>query len=168
MPIAKLRKEINLFVDGRGYAGRVTEFDPPKLSVKTEEHRAGGMDAPLEIDMGLEKLECMLTLADFDADALKSFGLIGDSVAVSLRGAQQDRKTGATEALVYQLRGRFREVDPGTWKPGEASPLKLTAALEYYKLEVGGETIHEIDVINMVRVIDGTDQMEAMRQALGL
>lgn len=167
MPIAKLRKEINLFIDGRGYAGRVTEFDPPKLTVKTEEHLAGGMDAPLEIDMGLEKLECMLTLADFDADALRSFGLIGDSVAVSLRGAQQDRG-GLVEPLVYQLRGRFREVDPGTWKPGGASPLKLTAALEYYKLEVGGETIHEVDVINMVRVIDGTDQMEAMRNALGL
>ncbi len=165
MPIAKLRKEINLFIDGRGYAGRVTEFDPPKLLVKTEEHRAGGMDAPLEIDMGLEKLECMLTLAD--ADALRLFGLIGDAKGVTLRGAQQGRD-GTLEALVYQPRGRFRETDAGAWKAGEASPLKLTDALEYYKLEVGGETIHEIDVVNTLRVIDGTDQMEAMRQALGL
>ena len=46
MPVAKLRKEINLFIDGRGYAGRVTEFDPPKLSVKTEEHRAGAWTRP--------------------------------------------------------------------------------------------------------------------------
>ena len=81
-------------------AGRVTEFDPPKLTVKTEQHLAGGMDAPREIDMGLEKLECMLTLADFDADALRSFGLIGDGVAVFLRGAQQGRD-GAVEVLVH-------------------------------------------------------------------
>ena len=50
--------------------------------------------------MGMEKLECILMLADFDADALRSFGLIGDAKGITLRGAQQDRKTRATEALV--------------------------------------------------------------------
>ena len=37
------------FVDGRGYAGRVDEITLPKLTIKTEKHRAGGMDVPVEI-----------------------------------------------------------------------------------------------------------------------
>ena len=41
-------------------------------------------------------------------------------------------------------------------------------ALRYYKLEIGGETIHEIDAENMKRVINGVDQLEKRRAALGL
>ena len=168
MPVAKLRKDINLFIDGRGYAGKVTEFDPPKLTVKMEEYRAGGMDAPIEVDMGMEKLEAMLTLADIDADALKLFGIVkGARAPMTLRGGQQGRD-GTVEALAHHLRGRVKEVDWGTWKPGEVSPVKLSVALDYYKFEVAGETVHEIDIENMVRIIDGVDQMAEMRQALGL
>ena len=168
MPIAKVRKDINLFVDGRGYAGKVVEFDPPKLTVKTEEFRAGGMDAPAEVDMGMEKLESTLTLADIDRHALKLFGLVKAAFTpVTLRGGQQG-PAGEVEAVVHHLRGRFKDVDYGTWKSGETSPVKLMVALRYYKLEIDGETIHEIDVENMVRIIDGVDQMAEMRAALGL
>ena len=43
----RVLKNMNLFVDGRGYAGRVDEIELPKLTLKTEEHRAGGMDVPV-------------------------------------------------------------------------------------------------------------------------
>lgn len=41
--IPKILKNFNLFVDGRGYAGKAEEVTPPKLSLKTQEF--GGMDA---------------------------------------------------------------------------------------------------------------------------
>lgn len=168
MPIAKVRKDINLFIDGRGYAGKVTEFDPPKLTVKTEEYRAGGMDAPVEVDMGMEKLGAMLTLADIDAGSLKLFGISkGARTPMTLRGGQQGRG-GKVEPLAHFLRGRVKEVDWGTWKPGELSPVKLTVALDYYKFELDGKTVHEIDVEGMIRIVDGVDQLEEMRKALGL
>ena len=170
MPVARAQKNINLFIDGRGYAGKVTEFDPPKLTLKTEDFRAGGMDAPRRIDMGMEPLETMMTLADVDRDSLKLFGLVeGADTAITLRGGQQGPGPGAgVEAFVHQLRGRITEVDWGTWKPGELSPVKLKADLGYYKLEIAGETVHEIDVDNMVRIIDGVDQLAEMRRALGI
>ena len=59
-------KNMNLFVDGRGYAGRVDEIKLPKLTLKTEEHRAGGMDIPVELELGMDKLEAELTISDFD------------------------------------------------------------------------------------------------------
>jgi P2 family phage contractile tail tube protein len=40
--MTKILKNFNLFVDGRGYAGRAEEVTPPKLTIKTEELRAGG------------------------------------------------------------------------------------------------------------------------------
>ena len=63
--IADVLKNMNLFVDGRGYAGVVDELTPPKLTMKTEEHRAGGMDAPVELDMGMEKLEASFSLKKY-------------------------------------------------------------------------------------------------------
>ncbi|AMW35750.1 hypothetical protein HEQ62_10815 [Haematospirillum jordaniae] len=34
-------KNINLFVDGRGYAGQLSEYSPPSLALVTEDFRAG-------------------------------------------------------------------------------------------------------------------------------
>ncbi len=168
MAIPKLLKDVSLFIDGKGYAGNVEEFDLPKLTVKTEEHRAGGMDVPLEIDMGMEKLEATVSLSNADRDALKLFGLApGSLVPLTLRGSQED-EGGDAEPVVHTLRGQLKEVDWGTWKSGEKAPCKLMVALRYYKLEVGGEIIHGIDAENMKRVINGVDQLEKRRQALGL
>ena len=168
MPVAKLLKDINLFVDGRGYMGKVDEFDPPKLTVKTEEFRAGGMDMPVEVDMGMEKLECKVVISKADRESLKLFGLTqGSSTPVTLRGSQEG-EDGAVEAVAHHVRGRIKEVDWGTWKPGEKGPCTLMVAGRYYKLEVDGDTVIEIDPVNMVRIIDGTDQLAARRAALGI
>ncbi|MDL2295612.1 phage major tail tube protein [Lachnospiraceae bacterium OttesenSCG-928-E19] len=84
----KILKNFNLFVDGRGYAGRADEVTPPKLTIKTEEIRAGGMDAPAEVDMGMEKIETSFSLIEYDPDILTQFGVVsGNSVSITLRGA---------------------------------------------------------------------------------
>lgn len=41
-------------------------------------------------------------------------------------------------------------------------------ALTYYKLEIDGRVIYEIDALGMKRVINGVDQLAAQRTALGL
>lgn len=168
MAIERLLKNISLFVDGRGYAGKVDKFTPPKLTLKTEEFRAGGMDAPVEVDMGMEKMEATLALSGIDREALKLFGLAkGAMTPITLRGASQG-EDGSVEAAVITMRGRIKDVDWGEWEPGAKAPCTLMAALRYYKLEVGAETIHEIDVENMIRIIDGTDQLAELRSALAL
>ncbi|WP_410541965.1 phage major tail tube protein [Wolbachia endosymbiont (group A) of Portevinia maculata] len=64
--LPKILKNFNVFVDGRGYAGKIDEITLPKLTIKTEEYRAGGMDIPINIDMGMEKLEADFTFAEYD------------------------------------------------------------------------------------------------------
>ena len=157
-----------LFVDGRGYAGNVEEIVLPKLTMKTEEFRNGGMDAPIEIELGMEKLESEFTLTRFDPDILKLFGLsTGQVVPMTLRGAVQS-DTGESTAVVVNLQGMVREVDPGTWKPGDKATLKLMIAIRYYKLTYADDVLHEIDIPNMVRTIGGVDQLAATRTALGI
>ena len=168
MAIESVLRDINLFVDGGNYAGKVMEFTLPKLTVKTEEYRAGGMDAPVELDMGMEKLECDFSLDSVDADALRQFGLAqGAQPPLTFRGAVQDRD-GTTRAVIARTRGQIKEVDYGSWKPGEKATLKFMAAVDYYQLQIDGVTIHEIDIENMTRIVNGVDQVAARRAALGL
>jgi hypothetical protein len=166
--LAQILKNMNLFVDGRGYAGDVEELSLPALTMKTEEFRAGGMDAPVEVEMGMEKLECEFTLTKFDREVLKRFGLgTGQVTQLTMRG-HIESDDGATAPVIVNLRGKVREIDFGAWKPGEKATLKAVIALRYYKLTHSGEVLHEIDVPGMKRVIGGIDQLAAQRASLGV
>jgi hypothetical protein len=167
MSLPKVLKNFNLFVDGRGYAGLVEELTLPKLGLKMDEHYNGGMDAPIDLEMGMSKLECDFTLSEYNGDIIKQFGLRnGAQVPLTLRGGLDD-ETGVTPAIV-NLRGAWKDIDLGSWKAGEKAPLKVSVTLRYYKLTIGGEDMIEIDVPNMVRIINGEDQLASMREAIGL
>lgn len=166
--IHDILRNVNLFVDGRGYAGRVQMVQLPKLTVATEEHRAGGMDAPVEIDMGMEKLEASWSMDSVDDEMLRRWGLAADSLTPCVfRGALQSEDA-SVRAVAAHCLGMLREVDYGDWKPGEKSTLKCTMAVRRYRLEIDGDVVHDIDVANMVRIVDGTDQLAAQRAALGI
>ena len=76
--------------------------------------------------------------------------------------------TGATVPVVVTMRGRVKELDMGTWKPGEAAKLKCSLMLEYYKFSEDGKVLIEVDVPNMKRVVNGVDQLAATRANLGI
>ena len=161
-------KNMALFIDGRGYAGNVEELTLPKLSMKTEEFRAGGMDAPIDIEMGMEKLESEFTLTRFDKEVLKLFGLApSKQIPFTIRGAVVS-DDGTQTAVIVNLQGNIKEMDYGSWKPGDKSTLKLAISVRYYKLTHGQDIVHEIDIPNMVRIIGGVDQLAKTRNALGI
>lgn len=168
LKIPKVLQGYNVFIDGRGYAGKIGEVELPKLTIKTEEHQPGGFDAPIELDCGMEKLEMTATILDFDIHALRYFGLgHNNPIPITLRGAES-YGDGSTLPIVVNVVGMWREVEqPKMSKPGK-NEMKITASLTYYKLTAGGEVIHEIDVPNMVRIIDGTDYLAEARAAIGV
>ncbi|MBI3144877.1 MAG: phage major tail tube protein, partial [Pseudogulbenkiania sp.] len=69
----------NLFLAGTSYAGKVSQLQLPKLKRKTEAHRGGGMDAEVDMAVGLEKLEGGFTLVGIDKASLAMFGLANGS-----------------------------------------------------------------------------------------
>ncbi len=163
--LPKILKNFNVYVDGRGYAGRVDEITLPKLTIKTEEYQGAGMSAPVEIDMGMEKLEMDLTFSEYDPELFKLFGLTnGSEFALTLRGALQG--TGETSPVVINVRGYFKEMDFDSWKPAEKATLKCSVACNYYKLTINDTELIEIDPVNMIRNVNGIDQLSEIRQAL--
>ena len=161
-------KNLNLFVDGKGYAGLIEEFNQPKLVAKTEEFRAGGMAAPVKLELGMEALDADFTLVSYSKDVLALWGVQpGQTVPLVVRGFLESAD-GSSTAVAITMRGRITELDGGTWKPGEKPSMKVTLSLNYYKLEHGGAVVQEIDVLNMVHVVNGVDRLAAQRAALGM
>jgi len=167
--IPRVLKNFGVFADGRGYLGLVPELTTPKLTRKMEEYRAGGMNAPIELDMGMEKLECDWTLKDYNEDVLKLYGVVGHAaVALRFKGAlQADDADGTVTPIEIIVRGRLRELDQGGWKPGEGISMKMSMACSYYKYTSGGATLIEIDVPHMVENVGGEDRLAAVRRAIG-
>ncbi len=166
--ITEIRKNMNLFVDGIGFAGKVEEINPPKLAVKMEEFRAGGMDAPIEVDMGMEKLEMDFSIPSMDQSLIGLFGLApGSEVSVSIRGAIEDN-AGSVKAEEHKGTGLVKSIEPGGMKAGEKPSIKVAMSLKFYSLTIDGNELLYIDVENMIRRINGQDRLEAIRAAIGI
>lgn len=166
--ITEIRKNMNLFVDGIGFAGKVEEINTPKLGIKTEEFRAGGMDLPVEIDMGMEKLEMDFTIPSMDRSLMVLFGLApGSEIGVVIKGAIEDN-SGTILAEEHKGTGRIKSIEPGSMKAGEKPTIKIAMSLKFYSLGVDGVELVYVDVENMIRRIGGTDRLEEIRSAIGL
>lgn len=158
----------NLFIDGVSFAGDVPELSLPKLTVKKEAYRGGGMDAEIDMDMGLEKLEASFSTNGVRKEAMKWFGLADQTAfSGSFRGSFKEQK-GRFVGTIATIRGMLTEIDPGSWKPGDKAEFKYAVSLSYYKLEIDGVVIYEIDPVNSVRVINGVDQLQQMRNQIGI
>ncbi len=168
MAARDVRKNINLFVDGRGMAGQIIEFNPPVMTLVTEEFRAGGMDVPVELTMGMEKLEASFSLIAYDRDVLALFGVTEGQFVQFIAREALESYNGAVTPVVHTMRGKIRSIDPGTSKPGDQPSLNIELALVYYKMQHGDTTVWEIDAENMVRVMNGVDALASQRAALGL
>jgi len=167
-PARDILKNFNLFVDGRGYAGQVLEYSPPDLSIATEDFRAGGMDAPVAVEMGQEGLETSFRLAAYDADVLALWGVReGASVPLTIRGAIESYDS-TVKPVVHKMRGKITALQRGTWTPGQQAPLTINMRLDYYQETHDGSVVNDIDIPNMRRVVNGEDRLAGQRAALGL
>lgn len=166
--IPRVLKNFSLFVDGRGLAGTVSTLTLPTLTTKMEEFRGGGMDAPVDIDMGMEKLETSFELFDYDENILSLYGLAdGAATQVTARGALR-RDGEAAVPMVVNMTGVIKEMDPGDWSAGDQTSMTCSMSLRYLKITIGGREVVEIDKVNMIRRINGADQLESIRTAIGV
>lgn len=162
-------KDGDVFIDGKGYFGKVEEITPPVLATKTEDFQAGGMIAALGVDMGLEKLESSIKCYEWSEDIYRKFGTVNGS-SVSFRFMFASEREDASEelkAIEIVMRGRIVKLDPGSYKKGAISMLGVDIEPTYVRYEVDGKVLVEVDVPNMIYIVDGVDRYARRRVALG-
>ncbi|PHV11310.1 phage major tail tube protein [Chitinimonas sp. BJB300] len=168
MALPRKLKYFNTFMDGVDHAGEATEVTLPKLSRKFEDFRAGGMDGPVGIDMGQEKLEMEITYGGLIREALNQYAATKhDAVLLRFAGYYQREDSLDYDAVEIVVRGRIQELDYGSGKAGDDTTFKAKLHLSYYKQIINGATVIEIDQANMVLIVNGQDRLAAARKAIG-
>lgn len=161
-------KNFRVFNDGQDYLGIASEVELPKLKMASEEYRGSGMLAPVDIDLGLEKLELTTTYGGIVVGVLRQFGLTRvDGAMLRFVGAYQGDQALQATAAELVVRGRHMEIDPGTAKAGDDTEWKVQSTLAYLKWTINGVVEVEIDVLANIYRIGGNDRMAAVRAILG-
>jgi len=162
-------KDFMLFLDGEGYQGQIPELTIPELTRKVEEHRAGGMDGPVEIDLGQEVIEFEWKSAGWLDNLFNHYGApIHDAAQLRFTGSYESDETGTGVAVEIVIRGRHKAIAMGDAKPGDTNTIDVTTAVSYYKLSVDGVEQLEIDQAGSVFRVMGQDRLAARRQRLGI
>lgn len=146
------------YIDGVGYVGETEEVKLPKLGRVMESFRAGGMSGAVKIDLGNDEMEAEIKFGGLVKRALESYGApTVDGVQMRWVGSYKSGSSAVAQAVEVTMRGRFQEVDFGTQKAGEKSEQGSKFPISYYKLEIDGSTMIEIDMMSGVTIVNGVD-----------
>lgn len=165
--LPRFLRNFTAFVDGVGQAGKIDELTLPTLDLVTEEHRAGGMDIPVDVDLGMQLMTCGMVLSSYELSNFTAYGALNAGVSLTVRGAIQ-RQGEAAQAVIIRMTGTGKTIDRGSWSAGSKATKTVTYTLTKYSETVNGEEVVYIDAENMIRRINGVDQLEGQRAALGL
>lgn len=164
-------KNMNVYNDGTSYAGVATSVTLPKLTRKMEAFRAGGVAGAIKADFGLDDdaLKVEWTCGGYVKQILQQYGAT-DVAGVQLRFAQAYQRDDTNEVTAVEIvvRGRHSEIDRGESKVGDDTEVKIVTECVYYKESHDGQTVFEIDLVNMIHMVGEIDTMQAIRTAIGL
>jgi P2 family phage contractile tail tube protein len=157
-------RNCTLWADRTSKLGQIGDITVPVPTTKVEEIRNAGMIKPREVNLGMEKLEFGFKMPGVDPQILKLYGLApGVETPFMVTGALVD-EDGTVHSGVLTIRGFLKTANGGTWKPGEVSENDNQVAVHYYKLEIDGDEILEVDDFDLS--IGGVSQYGDVRSAL--
>jgi P2 family phage contractile tail tube protein len=161
-------QDFTVWVRDIGKIGECPNFQPPEINLQVEEFRGGGMDAPVEIPMGLEKIEFDFELHTWDEQVWTQigYGVNSMDVPVYFRGYQISA-SGAERGVLIATRSLIKSIKPSKVEPGKKASLSVHLSCNYYRHEVEGRVLTEIDIFNRLTIIDGVDRSARARDILG-
>lgn len=166
MPLPKIPKDFNLIVDGRSYHGRVVSFDPPDLTLMTEEIRNAGDQFGYDVDLGMEKLTCSFVLDEYDPDLMSLYGLTSSPSPVQLTFRSSLENEEVAEPHQIEILGKITGISRDTFQNNQRNQATFNVTCRTYKETINGRVV--FDLAQNKRVVDGVDQLAVRMTNLGL
>lgn len=159
-----IMRNATIWVDRTSQIGQASEIGFPNLKRKMEKIFNGGMETEIEVAMGYEMPEVNFKLSGFHPEVMKLFGLaVGVETEYMATAANVD-DDGTSHSLICYFRGMITEVKPDSHKRGDKTELEYTMSFRYYKLEIDGQPIIEIDPFEVK--MGGVSQTQSNRRAM--
>jgi len=156
----------NVYLKGTTLIGRLEECELPNIKFSTEEIKALGLFATVELPTGLEKMEAKLKWNAIYGDNFKDESPI-KSCELTMKSNMKTMGAGGVlkeVPVTVTISGTFKELPLGTVKGQEKMDgLTHVMAVYYLKLEVDGTQVYEVDVFNNIVKFGDTDMLENFR-----
>lgn len=163
--------DANVFVNDTSVRGQASEITCPDLSAIMTEYKSLGMIGTAEFFNGFEKMESSIKWAYPDNEIQKACANPMKPLNLMVRSSKAEYdNSGITseKPIVIYMRGYAKKHPGGTYKAKEDTELETTISVLYYKQEIDGEEIVELDVINNIYKVGGEDLTAERRQNLGI
>jgi len=150
--------------------GAVSEAELPSIEFQAETVSGAGIMGEIEVPslgrVGPMTLSLTWRVVTRAAVALAAQG----AQALELRGAIEAEDDSGGGSTVQKLRvivtGRCKSYKPGKLAPNSTMDCAHEFSVSYYKLELDGEVLVEVDVYNNVYSVLGVDYMADVRDVL--
>lgn len=161
----------NVYFDGASYLGKVSEISLPDVPIKQADHQALGMHGMTELPVGMDKMELGMKWTTIVPEAFKKVANAYKAYTFEVRSSQEEYdSTGRVAQVSYvaYFRGMPKNIPGGNFKQHENVDGETKFNITYFKLEIGGITIFEIDHLANIYIVDGVDLLQTYRANLGI
>ncbi|MFL1781176.1 Phage major tail tube protein [Candidatus Hepatincolaceae symbiont of Richtersius coronifer] len=148
--IPKVVKDFAVYLDGKRYAGQVSEIELPKIIFKTEDYRAGYGSVP--ITTGLEAMEATITMVEQVKDIFMLIGVTNNTTGnlLEFRGYQEgDGGMLTSNQIIIRMRGILTEYDMGSIKRGELPSYKIKMKIIQYSYFLDNTPL---SILNLIQI----------------
>ncbi|HAM04145.1 MULTISPECIES: phage major tail tube protein [unclassified Megasphaera] len=175
MAVNKIPEVINdmrAYIDGADDLIGVNEVELPDLKSLTEDIEGIGVAGKIEAPIAghFDSLELKMT---WQVPTKTSSRLVGGStLALELYSDIQNWDSGANdyehEQYRVAVRGRVKSHNPGKFKAGSKTDSETVIECTYFKIEMGGATLCEIDKYGYKAIVNGIDLLQQVRANIGM
>lgn len=169
IPIAL--NDMEVYINGTNSLSGISQVELPSIENATVTAEQIGMASEFEVPLvgHFKKLEAKIKMDCID-DTMLTFNN-GSALTLECKGAIQsiNRLTHAAvnTGIDVTFKGLIKKMDGFNPKPGAKLEGNIDLSVSYYKLEINGKTIVEIDVLNNISNTNGHTN-NTIRRLLGL
>ena len=149
----------------------MAEVGLPEVSTIVNDVRGAGISGTFE-GVVLGHIEAMTLTLNFRTPVRDSYKLLEPyDHHIDLRVALQDKDPVSGRQVVVQMKHVF-VCQPKSFNPGQVSPANPADAsgeyaVTYWATFIDGQKVLEIDIMNFIYFVNGTDYLAEVRRALG-
>ncbi len=150
----------NVYIAGVSFLGRAEEVTLPQIKHIFSEHKGLGMVAAAEFWSGIDKMEAKFKWASLYPEVMAAVADPTAVVPIQVRANMETYNgTGllAQVPVVVFLSCAFKDLPLGTFKKHENAEFETNASVYYARMNIAGIDIFEVDVMENIYKVAGTD-----------
>jgi P2 family phage contractile tail tube protein len=172
MEYPNVLNDANIYVDGADWLGKA-EVSLPEIAQKVIEYSAFGVSGNVELPVSghVDKMEGSIKFKSMTKDAANVLYDPSYAPLLDARAAIQKYDASSGEMKTYPIkvtmRAFFKKGKLTDFKQASDTDSEADYAAHYFKLEIDGEEILEIDQFNYIYRVNGKDILADIKSTIG-